>query len=207
MTDYLYIVTTCAKQILGSGKKALDPDASLEDLGFDALDCEALWEQAAQSAHVTVSSITPSLPVHQASRGTYVMSSLQNMAAFSPAAAKALDTHCGQMDVLSLRSVARSLEHGKYLKSDHPTQPTHTAHTKLAVLFKCAAVIASCLVWVILTHRSCDFFADIGLCSSTDYYEVARKSVIFSALILVVFMLPGLAELIDQHRQDRRKET
>jgi len=205
MTDYLNIVLTCAADILGTDPSSLDPDIPGYELGLDDDDYYDLLERCADLAEVDIHAIYSSAPVYHTKRGEYTLVALQNIAAFHPKAAQLLEKYSFRMEADTLRSISKSLEAGKYVKSGLKGPLVHAPHRKSVVFLKYGLIFLVGALWPFRELTSCNY-AQIAAANSWEtYIGTARWSIPIASVIMSGLLLPGCIELFHAYRKERRR--
>jgi len=207
MPTALHTLTEIAARILGEPAHDLDVDLDVEELGLDGDDCHDMMEEAAQAHGVPLIDIINTMPVYRIKRGDMVMWSLVDLAAFSPRAAQMVATFTIKMQIDTLRSLATSIETGRYVSSGQTTGDMHVPNTPPWVLGKAGGIWGMALGLPLLNAfgpcnpicRNCFAPPDVK------FWEIGVYSLPVALVATVLWLGPGLFNMWDTSRRKKAR--
>lgn len=142
MSRTLHTLTSIASRILNEAEVKLDPDTPLEDLGFDDEEWRDMLEEACEIHDVNLAELVNTMPVYRFKRSDSGLASLSEIAAFSPKAAEMLADSTTRVHLDTLRSLAASLDAGRYVPSGLMSDDLHQPSKPAWVVAKGTGLVA-----------------------------------------------------------------
>ncbi|KIC14467.1 hypothetical protein [Leisingera sp. ANG-Vp] len=211
--DATQILLKVSSEVIGAPEEELEIDTPLPELGFDDDDYREVFARSAEEFGTDIEAIINSMPVYRFGRNDTILGSLEKLAAFSPRARDLLSKHTTCIELDTLRSMAQSLEAGRYVKSGIQSDPLHEPASRIAELTKASLFLAVATAlpalnaWGPCNPICKDCFAP----ASVKFAEIAVYSYPAALFLMSLAYIPGLIELFDdrqkQRARDQRAET
>ncbi|SMX31054.1 hypothetical protein [Octadecabacter ascidiaceicola] len=194
--DYFDVLLDVVNETLGCDRSTLTPETTFYDLDVDTYEYQSIFAQTCERTGKNLSKVVNSMPIYTLGASEWTMTSLQNLAAFSPKADQLLLRYNVREQVDTLGSVALSIEAETYVSSAKLGELAYPARTKRYVVIWSLVILIglACIVPIA--------FAFMPRCTATcelPRWSLSRDVLPFfgsmAALLLAAAYVPGILAL------------
>lgn len=198
MTTPLETLTKIVSRNLIRPVVEIDVDVAVQDLGLDDDDYWDLLEEACQIHGACLPELLNSMPLYRARRSDLAMDSLRDLAAFSQRAADMLAASTFRVKLDTLRSLASTLENGRYVESGLMSDDIHQPSAPIKVIGKGLTIFAVAVgVPMYQAFKSCAPFCKNYFASTSEkFWNLGIITLPLGLFVLIFWLGPGIYELV-----------
>lgn len=207
MTSTLHTFIQIASRILNRPESELDPDTPLQDLGFEDEEWRDMLEEACELHGAPLNEIINTLPVYRLKRSDTSLASLSELATFSTRATAMLAVSTTQIHLDTLRSLAASVDKGRYVPSGQMSDDLHQPNTPAWVVGKGIGLVSVAVGLPLLNaFGPCNpICRDCFAPPSERFWEIGVYSFPAMLIITALWFGPGLYEIWCEDRKLKRR--